>query len=359
MGNRQDAASTGAPGPLSVVTGGAGFIGRHLVQLLLDRGHRVRVVDICDTPPVDPRVEMHKGSILDRMHLQHAFVGADYVFHLAANPNLWAADKRTFDEVNHEGTRRVLEAADEARARRIVYCSTESILKGIRDDDRRPADEAVARSVDDMPGPYCRSKFLAERAAFEAAARGQPVVIVNPTLPVGPGDHRITPPTRMLLDFLNGENPAYLDFDMNVIDVRDAALGHLLAAERGAIGARYILGGENVRLSQVLGILHELTGLRMPTARISYPLALAVAAVSETIADRITRRPPKASLTGVRLAGTSMTFDNSRARRDLTLEPRPARWAIAAAVAWLQADGRVHRSLPREPRLALHALDTA
>jgi dihydroflavonol-4-reductase len=290
--------------------------------------------------------------------LRRAFDGADYVFHLAANPNLWAADKRTFYAINYEGTKSVLEEASRAQPRRIVHCSTESVLKGTRDRDRQPADEDIARTVDDMPGPYCRSKFLAEREAFTAAGRGLPVVIVNPTLPVGPGDLRITPPTRMLLDFLNGENPAYLDFEMNMIDVRDVALGHVLAAEHGEIGRRYILGGENLRLSQVLAILGELTGLRMPRVRIPHALALAVAAISECVADNLTHRSPKASLTGVRLAGTAMTFDNTRANRELGLRPRAAKMALAAAVTWLQADGRVHRSLQREPRQFLHAYQT-
>jgi dihydroflavonol-4-reductase len=345
--------------PVSVVTGGAGFIGHHLVRLLLDRGHQVRVVDIAHSPSLDRRAELLQGSILDQALIRRAFAGADFLFHLAANPNLWAADKDTFRRTNFEGTRAVLEAAARAQLHRIVYCSTESILKGVRDRDRRPANEDIARTVDDMPGPYCRSKFLAEREAFDAARRGMPVVVVNPTLPIGPGDHRVTPPTRMLLDFLNGENPAYLDFEMNMIDVRDAALGHLLAAERGEIGKRYILGGENLCLSQVLAILSELTGLRMPRTRIPYPLALTVAAISEFVADNFTRRPPKASLTGVRLAGTTMTFDSTRATRELGLHPRPAASALAAAVAWLQADGRVHRSLPREPRQFRHACDAA
>jgi dihydroflavonol-4-reductase len=342
---------------VSVVTGGSGFIGHHLVRLLLDRGHEVRVVDIAHSPALDGRAELLQGSILDRGLLRRAFAGAEYVFHLAANPNLWAADKRTFHTTNVEGTRAVLEEAGRAQPRRIVHCSTESILKGVRDRDRRPANEDIARTVEDMPGPYCRSKFLAEREALDAARRGMPVVVVNPTLPIGPGDHRVTPPTRMLLDFLNGENPAYLDFEMNMIDVRDAALGHLFAAERGEIGRRYILGGENLRLSQVLAILTDLTGLRMPRVRIPYALALTTAAISECIADNLTHRPPKASLTGVRLAGTSMTFDSTRASRELGLQPRPAAAALAAAVAWLQADGRMHRSLPREPRQLLNAYE--
>jgi dihydroflavonol-4-reductase len=335
--------------PVSLVTGGCGFIGQHLVRLLADRNHQVRVLDLTGSSRLDPRAKLFRGSILDPALLHQATAGADFVFHLAANPELWAPDKSTFAQVNHEGTVAVLAEAGRCGVRRIVHCSTESILKGTRESGRTPANESVVRTADDMPGPYCRSKFLAECAAAEAAARGLPVVIVNPTLPIGPGDLRLTPPTRMILDFVNGAIPAYLEFAMNMVDVRDAALGHLLAAEHGRVGERYILGGENLRLSEVLACLEELTGLPMPRARIPHGLALTAAAVSEFVADHFTHRPPKASLTGVRLAGTAMTFDCARAERELGLKPRPVRRALQDAVNWLQAEGRIERSLPAAP----------
>jgi dihydroflavonol-4-reductase len=342
--------------PLSVVTGGSGFIGRHLVRLLAEKGHALRVLDLVASPGLDPRAEFFQGSILDAALVRRVLTDADYVFHLAANPDLWAPDKRTFHETNYVGTCVVLEEAERAHLRRFVHCSTESILKGVRNGGRALANESVSRTVADMPGPYCRSKFLAERAALAAAGRGLPVVIVNPTLPIGPGDLRLTPPTRMLLDFVNGENPAYLDFATNMIDVRDAALGHWLAAERGRVSERYILGGENVRLSQVLAMLSDLTGLRMPRLRVPYALALAAAAISELMADFVTRRPPKAPLTGVRLAGTSMTFDCARAEQELGLQPRPIRRALADAVVWLRSEGRIQRSLSLAPMAGLNAL---
>jgi dihydroflavonol-4-reductase len=195
---------------------------------------------------------------------------------------------------------------------------------------------------------------LAEQAALAAFQRGLPVVIVNPTLPIGPGDYRVTPPTQMLMDFIHGENPAYLDFDMNMIDVRDAALGHLLAAERGRPGERYILGGENLRLSHVLEMLQDLTGFPMPRVRIPYALALAVATLSEFVAD-ITRTPPKASLTGVRIAGASMVFDCAKAVHELGLPRSPVDRALAEGLEWLWAEGRIRRPLNERRRAFLRS----
>lgn len=330
--------------PSALVTGGAGFIGSHLVRQLIERGHRVRVLDLAPSPMLDPRAEFVRGSITDPDTVAQAVAGMDWVFQLAADPNLWHRDKASFDVVNHEGARLVIDSAGAAGARRIVYTSTESILKGTRRGQGGTVDESVERRLSDMPGPYCRAKFLGEQAAFRAAARGLPVVVVNPTLPVGDGDFKLTPPTQMILGFLNGDNPAYLDFDMNIIHVRDAALGHILAAEKGKIGERYILGGENLRLSAVLAILEELTGLPMPKLRIPYGVALAVAAVSEFVADNITRRPPRASLTGVRIAGAEMRFDNSKAVRELGLPVTPARQALGDAVAWLEDQKLITRA---------------
>ncbi len=325
---------------ISVVTGGAGFIGRHLVQLLLDRGHRVRVIDVQEPTCMDARVEYVQGSILDNSVLRKVMDGAQYVFHLAANPNLWAADKREFSRLNFHGTRAVLEVAAQANVLRVVHTSTESILKGRRKSSDRVVNEQVVRTLEDMPGPYCRSKYQAEQAALTAANNGVPVVIVNPTLPVGPGDYLMTPPTRMLMDYVNGVNPGYVDFEMNLVDVRDVAMGHLLAAERGRIGERYILGGENVRLSQVLRLLEDLTGLPMTRRHIPYGVALGFAAVSEWIADRITHRSPRASLTGVRVAGASMIFDCSKAVQELGLPQTPVSHAIAEGILFLRDQGK-------------------
>ena len=333
----------------NLVTGGCGFIGRHLVRQLLDAGETVRVLDLADRALAPEGAEYMGGSITDAEAVRAALVGVDRLYHLAGMPYLWAPDKRSFERVNHGGTRIVLEAAAGHELDRIVYTSTESILKSYRRrNPGEPADERTELALADMPGPYCRSKFRAEQAAFAAAARGQPVVVVNPTLPVGPGDHRLTPPTEMILNFLSGRAPAYLDCALNLADVRDVARGHVLAAENGRIGERYILGGENLRLSEVLAMLGELADVAMPRIRVPYWLAWTMGAISEAAADLVTRRPPLAPLTGVRLAASAMLFDSSKARRELGLPQTPIRKSLADAVAWLADEG------PWRPHGAMH-----
>jgi dihydroflavonol-4-reductase len=334
------------------VTGGCGFIGRHLVTLLAQRGYGVRVLDLQDWPEAPVGVEVRRGSILDRAAMAEAVQGVQLVFHLAANPNLWAPDPRTFHEVNYEGTCRVLEAAAQAGVERIVYTSTESILKNIRARNGEAAaliDESVELAIDDVWGAYCRSKYLAEREALRAAKAGLPVVIVNPTMPVGPGDGLITPPTRMLIGFLNGATPAYLDCEFNLVDARDAANGHLLAAERGRIGERYILGGENLALGHVLDLLREMTGLPIARTRVPYAFAYVAGWISEGF-SRLTKRPPIAPLTGVLLARSSMAFDCRKARRELGWHTRPLRQSLMDAVVDLQSRGLLRRDL--RPQLA-------
>jgi hopanoid-associated sugar epimerase len=318
---------------LSLVTGGGGFVGRHLVHLLRERGERVRVLDLAGAPGLPPDVEIVTGSILDAGKLRQAMTGAGRVYHLAANPNLWARDPETFMETNYRGTQAVLAAAAAANPERIVHTSTESILKSYRRPIPDTLDETVSWTVDDMPGPYCRSKFLAEQAAMAAARDGMPVVIVNPTLPIGPGDTHLTPPTRMLLDFLSGKAPAYLDCVFNLVDVRTVALGHILAADKGRIGERYILGGWNIAVPDLLQLLRKLSGRRMPRLRIPYWLAWTTAAVSESV-SYVTKRPPIAPLTGVRLARTPMRFDSSKAVRELGLPVTPLEASLADALAW-------------------------
>ncbi len=331
---------------LDLVTGGAGFIGRHLVQLLHERGRQVRVLDIDPGNDFPSDIEVIHASVTDAGAVEHALTGVANLYHLAGNPNLWTPRKTDFARVNVLGTRTVLEAASRSPLNRIIVTSTESILTACRMSRLRGyVDESVEGTVDEMPGPYCRSKFLAEQEALTAARNGQPVIVVNPTLPIGPGDRRLTPPTRMVLGFLNGRFPAYLDCMLNFIDVHDVALGHVLAAERGQIGERYILGGENVRLSTLLAWLERISGVRMPRIHVPYLVALGFAAVEEFLADTVTGHTPAAPLTGVRLSKHPIEFHCTKAVRVLGFSPRPLVHALHSATSWLVAQGLVQRPL--------------
>ncbi len=333
---------------LTVVTGGAGFIGSHLVGLLVDRGERVRVVERpgVDSSHLPASVEVVGADIRDREAVAKAMMGARQVYHLAANPNLWVRNRGEFDAVNHRGTVNVLDAAREAGAERILHTSTESILTCARSSG--PIDEDVKIEMSDAVGPYCRSKLRAENEAMARARDGWPIVVANPTMPVGPGDRGMSPPTRLIRDFCLGKLPARMDCTLNLIDVRDVAQGLILTMERGRPGRRYLLGGENLTLVGLLGILSEQTGVPVPTWRVPYPLGLLVAALSELWADHVSGTTPKATLTGVRLTRRTMHFDASRTLNELGLTPRRVRESLVDAVVWLRATGQVP-STPRIP----------
>ena len=219
----------------ALVTGGHGFIGRHLVNDLVANGYWVKVIDLAPTPTHLPdNVQCFQGSVLDERLLKKAMDGVDYVFHLAANPNLWAKSESDFLQINYKGTKKVLSAAQAAGVKKVVYTSTEAILKDFRNKSRQPITEDMALpDIHQMAGPYTRSKWNAEKAAFEFLHQGLPVVIVYPTTPVGGGDVNLTPPTQMILDFLKGNTPAFLECYLNLIHVKDVAKGHLLALEKG------------------------------------------------------------------------------------------------------------------------------
>lgn len=330
---------------MSLVTGGAGFLGRHLVTQLAARGDAVRVLDPAAAEARDwPQgVEPLPGSVLDAQVLTGAMAGVDTVYHMAANAHLWAPDPAVFRRINVEGLKAVLSAAKAAGVRRVVVASSAVILVGrgsrwtgrpITESDPRPPLQA-------MTGPYARSKWRAERLAWEAAAAGQDVVVTYPAVPVGAGDESLTPPTRMVMDFLTGRAPAYLESRMTLCGAADMARGHLLAAEYGRAGEGYILGGERLWLSELLHLLAEVSGRPMPTRRVPYGVAMTAAHVQEWIADHITHRPPQAPVAGVRLAGLPQWFDSGKAERDLGWHPAPLREALAEAVAWLRETGRV------------------
>jgi dihydroflavonol-4-reductase len=263
--------------------------------------------------------------------------GARRVYHLAANPHLWARDPDEFRQVNFEGTVNVIESALAAGAERVLHTSTESILT--RPGKVDAIDENVSITPEDTVGPYCLSKLLAEQFAFAMARRGRPVVVANPTMPIGPGDRGLSPPTRLIVAFCRGRLPVAMDCTLNLIDVRDAAMGIDLVMQRGAPGRRYLLGGTNVTLMGLFERLGRLTGVPVPRWKVPYPLGLAVAAVSELWANHVTGRMPHATVTGLRLARRLMHFDPSRSLAELGLRPRGLEESLEETVAWLKSAG--------------------
>ncbi len=331
-----------------LVTGGAGFIGSHLVRLLVEQGEAVRVLErpgaAVDHLPLD-KVEVISADIRDRPAVETAVRGCGEVYHLAANPNLWTQRRGHFRQVNFQGAVNVLEAALAAGARRVLHTSTESILTRARQTGPIAEDQHVAMS--DVIGPYCRSKYLAERHALKRGRAGAPVVVVNPTLPVGPGDRGRSPPTQMMLDFCRGRRREYLDAELNLIDVRDVAEGMVRAVRYGRPGRRYLLGHENLSILDVFRHLARLTGLPAPTRRVPYAVALAAAYVSEWLADVVTHRPPAATVTGVKLTRRVMHFAARRSLDELGLRPRPVSQSLADAVAWFREAGWLDGGRPR------------
>jgi dihydroflavonol-4-reductase len=323
-----------------LVTGGAGFIGSHLVRLLLERGEIVRVLDLPSAPvahlPLD-RIELALADIRDRTAVERAMKGCQEVYHLAANPHLWVQQRGLFRQVNYVGAVNVLEAALAAGVRRVLHTSTESILTRARQNDAITEEQHITDA--DVIGPYCRSKHLAERHALRLGRAGAPVVVVNPTLPVGPGDLGRSPPTQMMLDFCKGKRREYLDAELNLIDVRDVAEGMIRAMERGQPGRRYLLGNENLSVLTVFRMLARLTGLPEPRWRVPYPVALAAAYAGEFLADVFTHRAPAATVTGVRLTRRRMHFDPRRSLAELDLRPRPVADSLAETVAWFRSLG--------------------
>jgi dihydroflavonol-4-reductase len=324
---------------MAIVTGGAGFIGSHLVDLLVESRHRVRIIEKpgAQVSHLPAKVEVVFADIRERRDLRAAMEGGCWVYHLAANPNLWARNPAEFDQVNHRGTMNVIDSALEAGVERVLHTSTESILtKAGRGD---VIDENMIVTPEDTVGPYCRSKLLAEQYAFSMAHRGYPVVVANPTMPVGPGDRGLSPPTRLILDFCRGNLPVAMDCTLNLIDVRDAALGLDLVMKRGSTGRRYLLGSSNLTLMGLFQHLSRLTGVPVPRWKVPYHLGLVVAVVSEFWANRVTGRMPKATLTGLRLARRLMHFDPSRSLQELGLRPRSIDQSLEDAVAWLRSSG--------------------
>src|SRR5271167_2253194 len=324
---------------LALVTGGNGFVGCHVVRALLARGDRVRVLarDHADMSALDGLpVEKVRGDLRQFDSIANAVKGCDEVYHVAADYRLWLRDPAPMYASNVTGTQNILRAAASAGVSRIVYTSTVGAL-GIHHGGAGRED--TPSSLADMPGYYKRSKYMAEQAALEAAHNRAPLVIVNPSTPIGALDFKPTPTGRIIVDFLNRRMPAYVETGLNIVDVEDVARGHLLAAERGRIGEKYILGGENLTLKEFLGRLARLSGLPAPKVRIPYAVALGYALGAEAFARTVTRRAPRASLTEVRMARKKMFFDSSKARAELGYSPGPIEAAIGTAIEFFRSRG--------------------
>lgn len=316
-----------------LVTGGSGFIGQHLVSELAGAGRQVRVLDVrLPTRPM-PGVEYVEGSVLDQGLVQDVTRDVGEVYHLAGHPGMWKRDRDEFYAINFSGTENVLAAARKRGVARFLHCSTESILFRSANPDQTAAED-VELSVHEMPGPYTRSKMLADQLALQAAASGFPVVVGCPTMPIGTHDHNHTPPTAMLRHFLGG-GPLrmYLDFIVNLVDVRDVALGLILAMEKGRIGNRYVLGGDSIPLGQVLALMAAISGRRKLFVPIPGRLAELAASVIEFNANYVTRRTPAATVEGVRIARRASALSIEKARRELGYAPRPVEPVLHETIA--------------------------
>jgi dihydroflavonol-4-reductase len=320
----------------ALVTGASGFLGWHVARVLTERGYAVRALVRAGSRVDALGVETVTGDLRDADSLARAVAGCGLVFHVAADYRLWAKDPRELYRSNVDGTRNLLDAARQAGVERVVYTSTVGCI-GVPENGVGNEDMPV--SLEDMAGDYKRSKFLAERVALEFARGGLPVVIVNPTAPLGDHDVKPTPTGKIVLDFLNGDMPAFIDTGLNVVDVRDTAEGHWLACQHGRQGERYILGSENLTLAQILQQLAQITGRRAPTTRLPYAVAWCAGACSTAWAG-VTGTPPRIPMEAVRMAKKKMWVTHEKASRELGYAPGPARQALEHAVEWFQGAGR-------------------
>ena len=324
----------------TLVTGATGFVGAAVLRALLDAGHDARVLvrpasdrrNLADLP-----VEVATGDLNDAASLRRAVSGCTSLFHVAADYRLWIPDPDAIYRTNVEGTKQLLRSALEAGVSRIVYTSSVATL-GINP-DRRPAIEETPARETDMVGHYKRSKYLAEQAVLELVRGSRaPVVIVNPSAPVGPRDIKPTPTGRIIVDMLRRRMPAYVETGLNVVHVDDVASGHLSAFHKGKVGERYILGGENLTLKEILDAIAEIAGVPAPRVRIPHNAVLPIAWAAEQVA-RWTGHEPFATVDGIRMARKFMYFSHDKAARELGYRPRPAREGLVSAIAWFREHG--------------------
>ncbi len=326
------------------VTGGTGFVGANLVRLLIEKGFKVKALARpgSNRKNLDGlKVEIVEGDLSDTKQLEAGCAGARYAFHVAADYRIWVPHPAEMYAANVDGTVNLVEAATQAGCEKIVVCSSVAAIKP-------PKGKFTANETSDyfsaaeIVSDYKKSKFLGERAALKLASNGRPVVVVNPAAPIGPYDIKPTPTGRIVVDFMNGRIPSYIDTGMNIVHVADVARGHLLAAQKGRVGQRYILGGENMTLKQVLDTLAEVTGFPGPSFKTPYAVAYAFGAL-DTARARMFGGEPLAPLDAVRMAKYYMWFSSDKAKAELGYTPTPARQALSDAAAWFRANGYIKR----------------
>ena len=322
----------------ALVTGSTGFIGAAVARCLLERGVDVRVLVRRDSDLGNLQglnVEQAYGDLRDAASLRQALTGCRQLYHVAAHYALWAPDPQIFYDINVTGTRNLMEAARDVGVERIVYTSTIGAI-GLPPGGGFGTEETPV-SLEQMSGHYKRSKYLAEQEVARLARAGLPVVIVNPSAPVGARDIKPTPTGQVIVDFMKGRMPAYIETGMNLIDVDDVAMGHLNAMEKGRIGERYILGNRNLMLREVFALLSRLTGVPAPTLKLPRLAILPLAYANQWLSDYVTRRPPRIPLEGVKMARYVMHYDCSKAIRELALPQTPTDVALGKAVRWFRA----------------------
>jgi dihydroflavonol-4-reductase len=332
---------------LAFVTGATGFLGSHVARALAAQGVQLRLLvrptsdlrNIEDLP-----AERAQGDLRDAASIEKALGGCEAVFHVAADYRLWVRDPEQMYRSNVEGTRSLLEAARKQGVRRVVYTSSVATM-GFTSNGQgngHPADEESPVSLADMIGHYKRSKFMAEQVAFDAARSGVDVVVVNPTTPIGERDIKPTPTGRIVLDFLKGKFPAYVETGLNLVDATECAHGHIQAFEKGKSGERYILGGENLTLKQILDRLAAITGLKSPTVKLPYVFAFATGVVDEMVTGRLLHREPRATIDAVRMGRKMMFVSSAKAERELGWRTVPVDDALRRSAEWFRANGYVH-----------------
>src|SRR5271165_1914061 len=335
----------------TLVTGAAGFLGSHVARQLVARGETVRVlmrVSSSNRAISDLPLEYVTGDVRDAESLDRAMKGAKRVFHVAADYRLWAKRSQDIYDSNVGGTKNLLAAAKAAGVAQVIYTST---VATIAVDRPELPNEFTDAKLEEMIGHYKRSKWMAEQEVLKAAKEGLPVTVAMPTTPVGPWDWKPTPTGKIILDFLNGKMPGYVETGLNFVGVEECAAGHLLVAERGQVGERYLLGAENLTLKQLLDTLAKITGLPVVKMKIPHGLALGVA-YAETAFSRLVGKEPQIPVEGVKIAQHKMFVDASRAKRELGFEPGPVAAALERAVRWYQANGYVSKRRARKMNLA-------